>query len=122
MGDRAQVHIVDTDVWLYTHWMGTELPAIVSAALSRGVERWNDPGYLARIIFEDMIEASGGRGSLTGFGIDDHKHGDVWRVIEIDCDAETVTTHLHDEITDKCRFETYANDDPLPEWDPRGTR
>ena len=87
MGDRAQVHIVDTDVWLYTHWGGRELPTVVAEALGRR-ERWNDPEYLARIIFEEM---TGDDDGPTGFGIGEAQHGDVHRVVHINCSEGEMT-------------------------------
>jgi hypothetical protein len=63
-------------VYLYTHWHGSELPAILARALDRGRERWDDPSYLARIIFSEMVgsdEQDAWPGiaapGTTGFGI-----------------------------------------------------
>lgn len=99
MGDRSQVHIEDSDVWLYTHWGGTGLPQVVQDALGRG-ERWNDYEYLTRIIFSEMVRGS--LDSATGYGIGSAQHGDVYRVIHIDCDAGEVVVEngvaaWHDE-------------------------
>ena len=53
MGDRANVVIDDngSQVYLYTHWRGTELPEIVRKALTKN-QRWDDPQYLSRIVFQ----------------------------------------------------------------------
>jgi hypothetical protein len=72
MGDRGNVRIVGPDfkpkgVWFYTHWNGGSLDEIVAQALTRGQERWDDPTYLARIIFCDLVK--GFERTLTGFGI-----------------------------------------------------
>jgi len=95
MGDRAQVHIVaqkdkeyNHDVWLYTHWRGTELPETVSRAIDRG-ERWNDAEYLTRIIFSEMVKND--IDGETGYGIGNHQHGDVYRVITVDVDEREIT-------------------------------
>ena len=73
MGDRANVKIVEegspgysSTVYLYTHWNGTELPKTVQTALARR-ERWDDPYYLARIVFCEMVK--GQEREATGFGI-----------------------------------------------------
>lgn len=68
MGDRANVVVREgkEEVWLYTHWGGTDLPADVRAALAKQW-RWNDAPYLARIIFDEMTR--GNAGEETGFGI-----------------------------------------------------
>lgn len=73
MGDRANI-IVNTSyndkkpeyVWFYTHWSGSEVPAIVRAALAKQW-RWSDPSYLARIIFDQLTR--GRQGEETGYGI-----------------------------------------------------
>jgi len=104
MGDRAQVHIVanknkqyNHDVWLYTHWGGTALPETVAYAISRG-ERWTDASYLTRIIFSEMIKQDI-HGS-TGYGIGNHQHGDVYRVITVDLDEQEVTIDGWREVSD----------------------
>lgn len=74
MGDRANIVIRDTwpddlgnkeAVFLYTHWGGTELPDTLRRALSSG-GRWDDPQYLARIVFQAMLGDDVGE---TGYGI-----------------------------------------------------
>lgn len=67
MGDRANVVIREgkEEVWLYTHWAGSILPAIVRKALGRN-ERWDDAAYLTRIVFQEMI---GNDRGATGYGI-----------------------------------------------------
>lgn len=68
MGDRANVRVQDADghVYLYTHWGGTNLPHVVQMALQRK-QRWDDPAYLARIVFCEMVK--GDVEGETGFGI-----------------------------------------------------
>ena len=67
MGDRANVHVKDAGVLLYTHWGGTALPLTVQRALARGKGRWGDEAYLARIVFCEMV--SGDEMGDTGYGI-----------------------------------------------------
>ena len=55
MGDRGQILIKDSGVYLYTHWCGYELQGVLKTALERGEERWDDPEYLTRIIFCQML-------------------------------------------------------------------
>lgn len=88
MGDRAQVKVVleNKSIYLYTHWDGSELENIVISALKRGSDRLDDPEYLARIIFSEMIKDDI-MGS-TGYGIGNHQHGDVHRVVIVDCDNQ----------------------------------
>ncbi len=87
MGDRAQVHIVDENVWLYTHWDGSQLIETVRAALSKKW-RWDDPEYLARIIFDEMVGKN--QGKETGFGISSGGSGDVDLIVSVNCKQQTV--------------------------------
>ncbi len=109
MGDRGQVHIKDEGngkgVWLYTHWGASDLVEVVQAALAKKW-RWNDPDYLARIIFDEMIGAN--QGDETGFGIaSDGPHGDEWRIIEIDCKGDSVTVLDNEVVVIKTTFEDF---------------
>lgn len=77
MGDRGNIVVefpqqagveqTPQRIYLYTHWHGYRLGEVLRKSLSRGTSRWDDPPYLARIIFSDMIE--GQEQELTGFGI-----------------------------------------------------
>ena len=75
MGDRGNIAIVQDSektltaggaVWLYGHWSGSDLPAILQKSLAKKW-RWIDAQYLARIIFDDLT--AGHHGEETSFGI-----------------------------------------------------
>lgn len=89
MGDRGQVKILPDGVYLYTHWNAEELEDTVKKAMKRQL-RWDDSEYLARIIFCAMLKGHDQDGE-TGFGIGTGEHGDIWRLITVDCEAQTVT-------------------------------
>lgn len=80
MGARAQVHIKETGVYLYTHWGSGTLCSDVSKALNKKW-RWNDLSYLTRIILDEMIMEE--QGSETGFGIGTKEVGDAEFIIHI---------------------------------------
>ena len=70
MGDRGNIvmhYSAGADVYFYGHWAGSELKEIVASALERGKSRWNDEGYLARIIFCELVKDN--VMGTTGFGI-----------------------------------------------------
>lgn len=94
IGDRAEILIEDTRVRLYTHWQGPKAPERLAKALSHKA-RWNDPAYLARIIFEEMLEHA--PRDYTGFGISD-SHVVGAKVIEVDCQNREVT-YRHKEYS-----------------------
>lgn len=71
MGDRGNIVMrynsdPKQDVYFYTHWSGSQIPRILQTALGRRL-RWDDPAYLARIIFCTLVK--GREGEETGFGI-----------------------------------------------------
>lgn len=84
MGDRGQIAIQNDDdkrVYLYSHWAGRDIPAILQSALLRGKGRWLDDCYLARIVFNEMTK--GREMEETGFGIDTVEHEDTSHPIPV---------------------------------------
>ena len=73
MGDRGIIVVddgcSDYQVGLYSHWFGNDLLRILREALSKGQSQWDDPPYLARVIFCEMILTDNTNDGLTGFGI-----------------------------------------------------
>jgi hypothetical protein len=97
MGDRGQVHIKDEGVWLYTHETAYRLVDDVRSALSKKW-RWNDPKYLARVVFDRMVGDK--KGKEFDFGISSRgPNGDEWRIIELDCAAQRITVKDNGEVT-----------------------
>ena len=92
MGDRANVMVTSEhygETYLYTHWGAHSLCEDVQRALAKKW-RWNDPSYLTRIIFEEMV-GERDRFTETGYGIS-ARIGDPGQfIIEIDVDRQTVT-------------------------------
>jgi hypothetical protein len=90
MGDRVQVHIVEGDrhnIWLYGHWSGDRIISDVRRALAKRW-RWRDSEYLTRIIFDEMVGDS--QGGELSYGIGNSQHGDVYRIVEVDCGKQKV--------------------------------
>ena len=67
MGDRG--NIVCNGVFMYSHWGGYGLKEQLRNALKRGMSRWDDPSYLARLIFCEMVSASDNLLGTTGYGL-----------------------------------------------------
>jgi hypothetical protein len=108
MGDRAQVHIKDEGVYLYTHWDAYKLPKLVQEAIQKHW-RWDDPEYLARIIFDVMVGDD--QGDETGYGISSSQHGDVWRVVEVDCANDTIRVVDRGTAVYSNTFRRFTEDD-----------
>ena len=105
MGTRAQCFIVDAGIYLYQHYDGYDLPQIVrdSLATERAQNRANDPEYLARIVFEDMINDH--LGTETGYGIGTTQHRDIEYLVTVECANRTLTVH---------HLDVYGNHKRLP--------
>lgn len=76
MGDRGNIVIdngTDHGIALYSHWGGSDLPAVLARALARGRGRFGDDPYLTRVIFSEMIK--GDIEGTTGFGIEAFESG-----------------------------------------------
>lgn len=88
MGDRAQVKFITKEkaIYFYTHWDGSKLEKTVIDALKRGIERLEDPDYLARIIFCEMVK--GNEMSVTGAGIGLSEYE---KIVTVDCDKQEMT-------------------------------
>ena len=102
MGNRGQVLIKDESIYLYTHWQGSNLINIVREALSRK-QCWDDPEYLARIVFSTMTK--GYEDEETGFGIGNKQHGDINFLIELDCATQQI--RIVNILTGKEEFKTF---------------
>lgn len=111
MGARGQVcingYFDDTNVYLYTHWGAPNLVGDVREALAKKW-RWDDPEYLARIIFEVMIE--GQEGTETGFGIGTHMHGDIDVLITINCSEKRVRVSSYGKEDYEQTFEEFVGE------------
>jgi hypothetical protein len=112
MGDRAQVNVIGnvdedwgTDIWLYTHWGGRNLPSVVKDTIARG-ERWGDTEYLARMLFSAMTR--GDEDSPTGYGIGNSQHGDVYRVVTVNTDSRTVSFDGYESEPSSDSFESIS--------------
>lgn len=95
MGDRANVVVRsgDEEVFLYTHWNGHKLPAVLRSALIRGEDRWEDNQYLARIIFCEMTKDD--PMGLTGYGITSKVYDGDRALLIVDVEEQTVMAGEH---------------------------
>ena len=97
MGTRGQIHIFETNVYLYQHWDSYDLPNIVKRAISKK-ERWCDTEYLTRIIFSEMIKDS--INETIGYGIGNQIHGDIEYLITIFTGGKTQYIKVQKNISE----------------------
>lgn len=104
MGDRCNVVVTELSakgltpkaaaelkgsVVLYSHWGGESIVTTTKEGMRKGRGRFNDPAYLTRILFSNMIRAD--INSETGFGISSGGFGDgEYNVIVVDTADGTV--------------------------------
>lgn len=96
--NSGQIEVVSPygRVYLYTHDTAKNLLANVHNILSKE-SRWDDPDYLSRMLFCEMIPESFW-GSDTGFGIGTQLYADVELLISLDTVNQkiTVSSGLHE--------------------------
>lgn len=116
MGDRGNIAIEQSTtpgdrVYLYSHWGGSELPGDLKTALAKQW-RWDDPAYLARIVFDVMTRAN--HGEETGFGISTHRPDNEHPILVVNCGTQAVTAETErGKVTATWTFAEYlALDDP----------
>lgn len=119
MGDRANVVLheaADKRVFLYTHWGGSHLPETVRVALARR-QRWDDPSYLGRIVFSEMIGDEETLKMETGFGISATVGDNSYPYLVIDAEKQEIRFEDEDDgsILAVHRFEDYVAQ-PRAEW------
>jgi hypothetical protein len=120
MGDRGNLVMRYTeqdkpvDIYFYTHWRGSELPAILQRALARR-QRWTDPAYLSRIIFNTLTE--GNEQEETGFGIAPYLCDNEHDLLIVDHEEQAVIRQTEDG-TERQRwtFEQFVNLDANGEF------
>ena len=95
MGDRGNIRIrqpyAESEgpqyIYLYSHWSGYLLWDILKTALLRR-QRWTDPAYLARIIFDVMTQDASS--PETGYGIATDPPDNSYPFLTVDTVAQTV--------------------------------
>jgi hypothetical protein len=90
MGDRANIKLKARghNIYIYTHWEGSEWPSKLQDAMKKGRERWKDPQYLQRFLITEVCRHHDD--DASGYGVscwrDDNSHD----VMEVDFDAQMV--------------------------------
>lgn len=100
MGDRGNIAVQESEgkrVYLYGHWSGQDMPEILRESLARGEGRWDDPQYLARIIFCGLI-GDDTKGT-TGYGITSRCHDNDYPIIVVDCEKQEIRLEPEEDGT-----------------------
>ncbi len=101
MGVRQDIKMVYGDgkkIYIYSHWFeADELKERIKKVLARK-ERWDDEGYLARMIFSGIIRED--IDGETGYGLAPYKMGE----------CKPVVVNLKDKTVDGEMFEDFINE------------
>ena len=92
MGDRANIVVRQDDndqIWLYTHWGGTELPGRVQVGLLAARPRWGDASYATKILFGHVVPGDNWH-EETGHGISGRLHDNEHLIVVVDFSQEKV--------------------------------
>jgi hypothetical protein len=92
MGDRGNIVMIEEkggEIYLYTHWYGSNLPKILQRALIRGKDRWDDEAYLARTIFNEMVKDDI-LGEMNGYGISTYETDNNHANIKVKSSTQTI--------------------------------
>lgn len=127
MGDRAQVAIKDNGgkVYLYGHWIGTDIYRAAADAIRQVPGRVGDSEYFARAVFVRMIPENQMRDE-TGFGIGTAIHGDVEHPVPVfDCDTGKVSWEADGwkseqpgyKLPRACTFAQFAENQAVGKYD-----
>lgn len=102
MGDRGNIVIREgkpqDDIWLYTHWSGSEIEETAKAAMKRCPDRWQDAPYLARNVFCEMVGTN--TKDTTGFGIATHITDNEHPIVVLDTQAQEVFMVKESDLED----------------------
>ena len=109
MGDRGNIVLHDkgAKIYLYTHWTGSAIGAILKRALIKGKGRWSDPPYLYRIIFQTLI---GKDDDITGFGLSTSECDNEHPLLHVD--AHVLNGAVWSEDVPKCTFKEFIGEAP----------
>lgn len=112
MGDRGQIAVVHGEgaVYLYSHWGGTELAAVLRSALLKKW-RWDDNEYLTRIIFDEMVGDS--QGSEMSYGIGLIPHGDIEHALLVVDTTQQAVGVVKLREWDERREDNYSDSDAV---------
>ena len=112
MGSRANVAVKNgsEQVWFYCHWSGGSYVGNTRKALARK-QRWNDPSYLARIIFDGLTE--GHQGEELGFGISGSIGDNEYPILVVDVPGNRVFLVPEKELEEGRVPNSYRQANPI---------
>lgn len=116
MGDRGNIVLryddggTKKDIYLYSHWGGSKIAKTLQSALAKRM-RWDDPIYLGRIIFDELIGNQ--QGKETGFGLSPYMGDNEHDLLIVYMDEQRIEQVEEDETIPvaKWTFEEFVKSD-----------
>lgn len=102
MGYRGNIAIVQSNndqVWLYSHWGGSELPQQLKKAMHKAEPRWTDESYCAKIIIGNCVPAKNWN-EETGYGISCRLQDNEYPINVVDLNRQIVYTMPESALED----------------------
>lgn len=102
MGDRGNIAVLQSNgdqVWLYSHWGGSELPERLQRGLAAGKGRWGDESYLTKIIFGHAVPADNWQ-EETGYGISCRMQDNEYPINVVDIPKQRVFSMPEKDLKD----------------------
>lgn len=105
--------VLKNSLVFYGHWCGSEMITRLQAALNKH-ERWDDPAYLARIIFCEFVGLNDFNGT-TGYGIsigkiDDNDDNNPIIVVDVARQCVSFFNYANDGLSRKSEYGMSFND------------
>jgi len=104
MGDRGNIAVIQSanngqraQVWLYSHWGGSNLPAQLQAGLAAGKNRWQDESYLIKVLFGYALPEDAWRREI-GSGISARMQDNEHDILVVDIPKQRVFTMEEAEL------------------------
>lgn len=104
MGNRGNIAVIQDkerkeQVWLYSHWGGSELPAALQRGIAASKSRWDDVSYCTKIIFGHAVPADNWK-QETGYGISTSMQDNQHPINVVDLAAKQVFTMPESKLVD----------------------
>lgn len=105
MSNPGQLVVEDVGIYMYTHRDADDLEEVLFSAMEAGQSRWDQPDYMAKIIFEEL---SAPTPKDTGAGLSSIRYQGVHRTLRVDFQEELVK--MESIYTDDEGYEKSLND------------
>lgn len=80
MGNRANFYThngIESGIYIYTHWNGDELPAILRKTLVENKNLWDDEQYFNGVLFNNLYQQDKSSGFSAAIGDGDDRILDI---------------------------------------------